>query len=93
MALLITGALCCNPFNVSEHKNIRNNLRNLLSWMTEKCHQLNSDCKVCDRSHKKISKLRYDASNKERYDSDSDETESFDKITGMRSLNESLKSM
>jgi hypothetical protein len=92
MAFLVTGALCCNPFNVSEHKNVRNNLRNILSWMTEKCHQLNSDCKVCDRHHEKISRLRSDASNKEIDDNDSNETESFAKITVMQSLNESLQS-
>jgi hypothetical protein len=92
MAFLVTGALCCNPSNVSEHKNVKNNLRNILSWMTEKCHQLNSDCKVCDRHHGKISKLSYDASNKERDDNDSDYTERFAKITGMQSLNERLQS-
>jgi hypothetical protein len=92
MVFLVTGALCCNPFNVSEHKNVRNNLRQILSWMTEKCHQLNSDSKVCDRCHEKISKLRCYASNKERYDSDRDETERFAKMTGMQSLNESLHS-
>jgi hypothetical protein len=60
--------------------------------MTEKLPQLNSDHKVCDKCHKKIQKLKCDASNKQDDDdSDSDEIEQFDNITAMQSLNESLQ--
>jgi hypothetical protein len=47
---------------------------------------------MCDKCHKKISKLKCDASNKQKDDSDSNEIEHFAKITAMHSLNESLKS-
>jgi hypothetical protein len=67
MASHITSALCCNPFNESG----RHNVRNILPWMTEKLPQLNSDHKVCDKCHKKISKLKCDVSNKQD-DDDSD---------------------
>jgi hypothetical protein len=60
----ITSTLCCNPFNESGPNNIRNNLINILLWMKEKYPQLNSDHKVCDKCHKKISQLKCDASNK-----------------------------
>jgi hypothetical protein len=46
--------------------------------------------KVCDKCRTKISKLKCDASNKQKYDeSDSNEIEQFAKITAMQSLNES----
>jgi hypothetical protein len=49
---------------------------------------------VCDKCHKKISKLKCDASNKQKDDdSDSNEIEQFAKITAMQSLNESLRSI
>jgi hypothetical protein len=55
--------------------------------MTEKLPQLNSDHKVCDKCPKKISKLKCDASNKQKDDdSDSDEVEQFAKITAVQSL-------
>jgi hypothetical protein len=92
MASHVTSALCSNPFNESGHNNVRNNLRNILTWMTEKLPQLNNDHKVCDKCHK-ISKLKCDASNKQKDDdSDSDKTEQFARITAMQSLNESLQS-
>jgi hypothetical protein len=92
MASRITSALCCNPFNESGHNNVRNNLRNILPWMTEKLPQLNSDHKVCDKCQKKIPKLKCAASNKQKDDdSDSDEIEQFAKITAMQSLNESFQ--
>jgi hypothetical protein len=88
----ITSALCCSPFNESGHNNIRNILRNILSWVTKKLPQLNSDYKACDKCHRKISKLKCDASNKQKdNDSDSDEIEQCAKITAMESLNESLQ--
>jgi hypothetical protein len=58
MAFCITSALRCNPFNESEHNNVRNNLRIILPWMTEKLFQLNTDHKVCNKCNKKISKLK-----------------------------------
>jgi uncharacterized protein YabN with tetrapyrrole methylase and pyrophosphatase domain len=92
VASCITSALSCNPFNENGHHNVRNNLRNILPWMTEKLPQLNSDHKACDKCHKKISKLKCDASNKQKDDdSDSNEIEQFAKITAMQSLNESLQ--
>jgi hypothetical protein len=49
---------------------------------------------VCDKRRKKISKLKCDASTKQKDDgSDSDEIEQFAKITAMQSLNESLQSI
>jgi hypothetical protein len=93
IASRITSALCCNPFDESGHNDVRNNLRNILPWMTEKLPQLNSDHKVCDKHCKKISKLKCDASNKKDDDSDSDEIEQFAKIIAMQSLNESLQSI
>jgi hypothetical protein len=94
MASRITSALCCNPFNESGYNNVRKNLRNILPWVTEKLSQLNGDHKVCDKCHKKISKLKSDASNKQKddsdSDSDSDEIEQFVKITAMQSFSESL---
>jgi hypothetical protein len=72
MASRITSALCRNPFEESGLNNVRNNLRNILPWMTEKLSQLNSDHKMCDKCCKKISKLKCDASTKQK-DSDSDE--------------------
>jgi hypothetical protein len=49
---------------------------------------------VCDKCRKKISKLKCDASTKQKGDdSDSDEIEQFAKITAMQSLNESLQSI
>jgi hypothetical protein len=92
MASHITSALCCNPFDESGHNNVRNNLGNILPWMTEKLPQLNNDHKVCDKCHKKITKLKCDASNKQK-DDDSDEIEQFAKITAVQSLNESLQSV
>jgi hypothetical protein len=83
MASHIISAFCCNPFNLSGHNNVRNNLRNILPWMTEKLPQSNTDHKLCDKCHKKISKLKCDASNKQKDDGDSDETELFAKITAM----------
>jgi hypothetical protein len=84
LASCITSALYCNPFNESVHNNVRNNLRNILPWTTEKLPQLNSEHKVCDKCHKKISKLKCDASNKQKDDhSDSDDIEQFAKITAM----------
>jgi hypothetical protein len=81
--------LCAvNLFNESGH----NNVRNILPWMTEKLPQLNTDHKVCDKCREKISKLKCDASNKQK-DDDSDEIEQFAKITAMQSLNESLQSI
>jgi hypothetical protein len=77
MAPHVSSALCCNPFHESGH-NVRNKLRNILPWMTEKLPQLNSDHKVCDKDRKKISKLKCDASNKQKDDdsnSDSDDIE------------------
>jgi hypothetical protein len=56
MASRITCALGCNPFHESVH--------NMLSWMTEKLPQLNSDHKVHDRCFKKIPELKCDASDK-----------------------------
>jgi hypothetical protein len=92
MASQITSALCCNPFDESGHNDVRKNLRNILRWMTEKLPQLNSD-KVCDKCHKKISKLKCDASTKQKDDDgDTDEIEQFAKITAMQSLDESLQS-
>jgi hypothetical protein len=94
VAPCITSALSCNPLNENGHNSVRNNLRNILPWMTEKLPQLNSDHKVCDKCHKKISKLKCDTSNKQKYDdsdSESDEIEQFAKITAMQSLNESLQ--
>jgi hypothetical protein len=44
------------------------------------------------RYRKKISKLKCDASSKQKNDSEIDETEHFAKITAMQSLNESLQS-
>jgi hypothetical protein len=45
----------------------------------------------CDKCRKKISKLKCDASTKQKDgDSDSDEIEQFAKIIAMQSLNESL---
>jgi hypothetical protein len=47
----------------------------------------------CDKCHKKISKLKCDASTKQNDDeSDSDEIQQFAKITAMQSLNESFQS-
>jgi hypothetical protein len=60
--------------------------------MTEKLPELHSDHKVCDKRRKKISKLKCDASNKQK-DYDSVEIEQFAKITAMQSLNESLQSI
>jgi hypothetical protein len=61
--------------------------------VTEKLPQLNSDHKVCDKCRKKISKLKCDASTKQKDDdSYSDEFEQFGKITAVQSLNESLQS-
>jgi hypothetical protein len=49
---------------------------------------------VCDKCRKKISKLKCDASNKQKDDdSDSNEIEQFAEITAMQSLNESLQSI
>jgi hypothetical protein len=51
---------------------------------------------VCEKCHKKVSKLKCDASNKQKdddSDSDSYEIEQFAKITAMQSLNESLQSI
>jgi hypothetical protein len=94
MASYITSALCCKPFYESGRNNVRNNLRNMLPWITENLPQLNNDHKVCDKCHKKILKLKCDASNKQKDDdSDSNETEQFAKITAMQSLNESLQSI
>jgi hypothetical protein len=46
---------------------------------------------VCDKCRKKISKLKCDASNKQKEDdNDSKEIEQIAKITEMQSLNESL---
>jgi hypothetical protein len=56
MASCITSTLCCNPFNKSGHNSMRNDI-NILLRMTEKLPQLNTDHKVCDKYHKKISKL------------------------------------
>jgi hypothetical protein len=92
MASRITRALCCNPFDESGHNNVKNNLRNILPWMTEKLSQLNSDNKVSDKCHKKILKLKCDASNKEK-DDYSDEIEQFARIPAVQSLNESLQSI
>jgi TPP-dependent indolepyruvate ferredoxin oxidoreductase alpha subunit len=62
------------------------------TWMNEKLPQLNIDHKVCDKCHKKISKLKCDASTKQKDDdSDSNEIEQFAKITAMQSSNESLQ--
>jgi hypothetical protein len=94
MASCITSVLCCNPFNESGHNNARNNLRNRLPWKTEKLPQLDSDHKVCDKCRKKISKLKCDASGKQKdNDSDMNEIEHFAKITALQSLNESLQSI
>jgi hypothetical protein len=94
MASRITSSLFCNPFDESGHNNVRNNLRNILPWMTEKLPQLNCDRKECDKCRKNISKLKCDASTKQiDGDSDSDEIEQFAKITVMQSLNESLQSI
>jgi hypothetical protein len=60
--------------------------------MTEKLPQLNSDHKVCDKCLKKISKLKCDASNKQK-DHDSDKIDHFAKITAMQPINESLQSV
>lgn len=38
-----------------------------------KLPELNNDHKVCDKCGKKIPKLKCDAANKQKYDSDSDE--------------------
>jgi hypothetical protein len=55
--------------------------------------QVSCGHKVCDKSHKKISKLKCDASNKQKDDgSDSNEIEQFAKITAMQSLHKSLQS-
>jgi hypothetical protein len=52
---------------------------------------------VCDKCRKKISKLKCDASTKQKddvtFDSDSDEIEQFAKVIAMQSLNESLQSI
>jgi hypothetical protein len=45
---------------------------------------------VCDRCQKKISKLKCDASNKQK-DDDSDKIEQFARIAAMQSLKESLQ--
>jgi hypothetical protein len=96
MASRITSAQCCNPFDESGHNNVRNNLRNILPWITEKLPHLNSDHKVCDKCRKKISKLKCDASTKQKkyyIDSDNDAIEQFAKITVIQSLNENLQSI
>jgi hypothetical protein len=63
-----------------------------IPWMTGKHPRLNSVYGMYDKWCKKILKLKHDASNKQTdYDSDSDETEEFAKITAMQSLNESLQ--
>jgi hypothetical protein len=49
---------------------------------------------MCDKCHKKISKLKCDASYKQDDDdSDSNKIEQFAKITAIQSLNESLQSI
>jgi hypothetical protein len=62
--------------------------------MTEKLPHLNSDHKVCGKCSKKISRLKSDASNKQKYgnsNSNIDEVEQSAKITAMQSLHESLQ--
>jgi hypothetical protein len=62
----------------SGHNDVRNNLRNICPCMTKKHPQLNSDHKVCDNCHTKISKLKCDAPNKQNDDDcDSDENEHY----------------
>jgi hypothetical protein len=57
--------------------------------VTEKLPHLNTDHKVCNKCNLKISKLKYDASTKQKNDdSDCDGIEQFAKITAMQSLNE-----
>jgi hypothetical protein len=70
---------------------MRNNLSNVLLGMTEKLSQLNSDYTVCEKCHKKKSKLQCDASSKKYDDSDSDckKTEHFAKVTANNSVNKS----
>jgi hypothetical protein len=63
MAPHTTNPLQCNPLIESGH-NVRNNLPNILPWMTEKLSQLNSEHEVCDKRHKKIPKPKCNASNK-----------------------------
>jgi hypothetical protein len=63
----------------------------MLPWMTEMLPQLNSDNKVCDKCHKKMSNLKCDSLNNKR--DDSDDIEQLAKITAMQSLNESLQSI
>jgi hypothetical protein len=76
MASRIISALCCYPFDESGHNNVKNNLINVLPWMTEKHPHLNRDHKVCDKCRKKISKPKCDASTKKKDDdSESDEIE------------------
>jgi hypothetical protein len=81
MASCITSAFCCNPFNESGH-NVRNNLRNILHWMTR--------ILLSDKCHKKISKLKCAAPNKQK-DDDSNKIEEFAKMTAMQSLNDCLQ--
>jgi hypothetical protein len=85
LASLITSGLCCNSFNESRCYNARNNLRNILLWIIDKLPWLNSEHKICENCHKKIPRLKCDASNKQRND-DIDRFEHFAKITVMQSL-------
>jgi hypothetical protein len=88
MVYCITSVLFCNPFNEHGH-DISNKLKNLLPWMAETLPQLNSDHKVCDKRHNKISKI----SDKQR-DGDSDKTEQFAMITAsLQSIGESPTKM
>jgi hypothetical protein len=64
----ITNGLCCNPFSESGYNNVRNNLRIIVPWMAEELPHLNSDHKICDKCHKKVSKLKYDVSSKRKGD-------------------------
>jgi hypothetical protein len=48
---------------------------------------------VCDKCRKKISKLKCDASNKQKDDNESNEIQQFAKITAVQSLNKSMQSI
>jgi hypothetical protein len=68
----IESALCCSPFNESEHSNVRNKKHTSLD--NRKPSSDNSDHKVSDKGSKRITKGKCDKSSKhEDEDSDSDE--------------------
>jgi hypothetical protein len=70
--------ICHNPFDESVCNNARSSLGNRYPRITEELLQLNTDHKMCDKYHKKISNLKCDASNKQKDDdSDSDKIELF----------------